>query len=373
MNINREIGMHGLICTILALFAGLGGCGIIENYYFITIPVIILVFLFFLLNKFRVKSLSLISTWMILVIAIISTQLFVYEQDWGHILLFIIIISSPIMLASGNWNNYDLGKVCFVISLSSLIALFTNGPFSKEYISGRAYSGRLWPLYYFSFAMIGYLLAKEKNKKGIFWLSTMFMNFYSIMLSRSRISLVCVIMMLFLFLIVNKNRSYKCRRVISISIILLIILTPCFYNYLYSNPNNSLEKIVLDVTGKKLFTGREALWLVVWNEAKNKVKFGSGGLPGSFYWAGALRSSHNLFFELIYRYGLIVCILYLLFLLNQFKLVYHNKDDNISLLCLCSYWGILIQQSFEVSLFSPVSFILPALLLGIAMGRDYSA
>lgn len=372
MNINREIGIHGLICTILALFAGLGGCCIIENYYLITIPVIILVFLIFSLNKFRVKSILLIGTWMVLVMAIISTQLFVYEQYWEHILLFIIVISSPIMLSSNNWSNYDLERICLVISLSSLIALFTNGPFSKEYVSGRAYSGRLWPLYYFSFAMIGYLVAKEKKKKGVFWLLTMFMNFYSIIVSRSRISLACVIIILFLFLVVKKNRSYKCCRVISISIILLVIVIPYFYNYLYANPNNSLEKIVLGVTGKKLFTGREALWMIVWNEAKNKIKFGSGGLSGSFYWMGSLRSSHNLLLELIYRYGLIVCILYLLFLLNQFKLASHNRNDNISILCLCSFWAILIQQSFEMSLFSPVSFILPALLLGIAMGRNCS-
>lgn len=111
-----------------------------------------------------------------------------------------------------------------------------------------------------------------------------------------------------------------------------------------------LNNLSLKITGKPLLTGRNTIWsqLIELISLKPWFGYGSSVVPEDFL--STSLSAHNLYIQIALQTGLIGVFLLALFLFFIWKSFYKNRHDPKVILVSCFFVGILIHQSFEVTL-----------------------
>jgi len=111
-----------------------------------------------------------------------------------------------------------------------------------------------------------------------------------------------------------------------------------------------LNNLSLKITGKPLLTGRNTIWsqLIDLISLKPWFGYGSSVVPEDFL--STSLSAHNLYLQIALQTGIIGVLLLALFLFFVWKSFYKNRHDPKIILVSCFFIGILIHQSFEVTL-----------------------
>ena len=133
------------------------------------------------------------------------------------------------------------------------------------------------------------------------------------------------------------------------------------YVYMYKT------NIILDLkfSAKRFFTGREQIWIEMWNalDAHWLTGVGSGYQMASFMDGGF--NVHNSMFNFLVVYGIIVFLLILSALLYKFKDIYIKirfNGETLSYIGMCAIFTLFIHALAEVSFISSV-FYAPILTL----------
>lgn len=112
----------------------------------------------------------------------------------------------------------------------------------------------------------------------------------------------------------------------------------------------SINNFVREYTGKNVYSGRQMMWLDISNliDKKPLLGYGAGTVPRDFF--NIELSSHNLYIQIMLQVGILGTIVFFLLLRSIWKLTWYGKDDKRVRIAASFMIGILIEQSFEVSL-----------------------
>lgn len=182
-------------------------------------------------------------------------------------------------------------------------------------------------------------------------------------ISHSRTCFICgVAMIVFVYAIPRKIMSLKFVYWTMVSILTVGSLAwTQLYVYMYKT------NIILDLkfSAKRFFTGREQIWIEMWNalDAHWLTGVGSGYQMASFMDGGF--NVHNSMFNFLVVYGIIVFLLILSALLYKFKDIYIKirfNGETLSYIGMCAIFTLFIHALAEVSFISSV-FYAPILTL----------
>lgn len=296
--------MPSIICSILFLI--INGYGIFlrhDERYFITVFQFVMVIFFFYIfalmdwNKFRLKLLYWLSIFVI-----------------GINAIFFIMGGMPKQF-SGIFNNPNsLGTLMFLLSFFIMIQMI--------------------------------------EKRRIFVFSMLFLTMWLLYYSGTRSAMLGILSAIFIYAtwgIISKSK----RIFYSFFIVLMMILL--LFTYVYPLLINWAEfpyynYLVYEYTGKSLMTGREMIWLESFSLIKEKIWLGhgAGSTPSDFM--DVELSSHNLYIQIALQTGVLGLFAFLLFLLSIWRMLWHGRKNNYCRLSASFFIGILIHQSFEVTL-----------------------
>lgn len=209
------------------------------------------------------------------------------------------------------------------------------------------------------FSITSQVIISNKYSK-IMSLASFLIYLVSILGTDTRSLLLSTIAMLTTFfiwekIIVNKRKFYSYFWIIVIILITFIFVYPNLD--LYLSNFNSLNNYIVNLTGKRIFSGRELIWRGLLRLISKKPLFGYGsGIHAEDFFVSDL-TSHNLYLEISLQTGLIGLTLFFIFLFFLWKNFYSAKDD-LSIKIAGSYFvGLMVYQLFELSLLQSTVYI----------------
>lgn len=133
-----------------------------------------------------------------------------------------------------------------------------------------------------------------------------------------------------------------------------------------------LNEITINLTGKPLMTGRNTIWaqLVDVISLKPWLGYGASVLPEDFL--SISFSAHNLYLQTALQTGIIGVVLLAIFFFFIWKSFWENRHDSKIILVASFFIGIIMHQSFEVTLTQNYFSIGLLQWIIIAMGLHYS-
>ena len=213
--------------------------------------------------------------------------------------------------------------------------------------------------------IISYKLQDTKRKKIINMIFVLF-SLFMIVLTDNRNSLL-VFVIAFISIIIINSKIWK-KKMINI-FLLIALLLPIIVATTYDQINNipalkQLNDLSKEIFQKDtLFSGREEIW----NEGQRLIKgnflFGTGeSLYNHIY-------VHNMYYSVIYFFGITGYILYAVFLYRIIKNAVKSKS-NLSTYCVLAFIAIIFEQIAENTLFTAdLNVFMPYILLSISINE----
>ncbi|MEZ8326199.1 O-antigen ligase family protein [Vibrio splendidus] len=131
-------------------------------------------------------------------------------------------------------------------------------------------------------------------------------------------------------------------------------LVSYFYVYISTASfSQELNQLVWEETGKSLFTGRNDIWLVIFNYIYDNYLFGAG-FGADLSSLNITISSHNLYLMLIYQLGIVGYIVFIVYFFSMTKVFLGNRylnDSKMATISISWVFSILVHQGFEIFLF----------------------
>lgn len=259
-------------------------------------------------------------------------------------LTFFIIIY---VIYNITWEKYQIRFMSYLyyLSLPILLALtfLIPGVINTNTIGGY--------IFFLSFFPLLYLIRYKKSERFLplfVGLSTLIIIFAT--QTRSiQLSMVFGLITFGLWSFISRRRSrYDFYFLIIVAIILSVTI-------IYPNLNKlsaftQLEGLVLNLTGKRLFSGRNRIWMNLLEAIRVKpwLGHGSGASPSDFFRTSL--SAHNLYLQVGLQTGMIGVFLLLTFLFFIWRTFLKNRADKGTILASSFFVSILVYQIFEVSL-----------------------
>src|SRR5438876_9506288 len=211
----------------------------------------------------------------------------------------------------------------------------------------------LGALNYVFLFFLGSAALRAREKLGrVFWASVILAGLSVVWVTGARsvwLALLATITTYCIWRILAQRRTYF----LSWFLVLLFLLSAFVYLYVYSAGLQSLTGEGSAFTlgfGKSLFTGRERLWpfLATLISRHPLLGYGRGPLPAAFL--DTDRSYHSLYFQISLQSGVFGLVLFLLLMGRIWSFYWVGRDDPIVRLSGAFLTGILVHQTFEVSL-----------------------
>lgn len=127
----------------------------------------------------------------------------------------------------------------------------------------------------------------------------------------------------------------------------VIVVYPKMYTW---NIYYTLNELSLKYTDKPLLTGRNTIWsqLVDLISMKPRLGYGSSVVPEDFL--STSLSAHNLYLQIGLQTGIVGIFLLLSFFFFIWKTLWKNRNDRKVVLVSSFFIGIIVHQTFEVTL-----------------------
>lgn len=111
-----------------------------------------------------------------------------------------------------------------------------------------------------------------------------------------------------------------------------------------------LNELLVEWTGRRLFSGRNLFWGDLLNaiQAKPLIGYGAGALAENFTDYGW--SSHNLYLQVTLQVGLVGLVALFMFFATIWHLLWAGRGSRMARLSAAFFIGILLREVFEVSM-----------------------
>ena len=193
------------------------------------------------------------------------------------------------------------------------------------------------------------LLDRKKKISNItFILISLFMIYASSTRSAFLALSICFLAyLLWPFITKNKKRFISFFTAFLATLLSFIFIYPKLISWQHFY---SLNDFVYRYTGKNIYSGREVIWsnLIEIINQKPLLGYGTGVLPGNVISSGL--SAHNFYLQIALQNGYIGLFILLLLFMLIWNTFWNNRSDYIVRLSASFFIGILIYQTFEVSL-----------------------
>ncbi|WP_436373776.1 O-antigen ligase family protein [Cytobacillus sp. BC1816] len=283
-------------------------------------------------------------------------------------LIGIIQYYSSGMLLSGLITNYKylgfLNTMQLYVNTAEIQHIRAYVPGTQEFRAhGSFFSHNIFAAYVGSIAPLTIIFFK-KNWRNIFFYSLiLFIQTLSVYLTFSRGGLLTLIFAYLLVFFIYNKQSKILGIAIKVTGVAFIII-PLFTLYIFYNPEIlNLRIFNLDISNIKEMSDRFVLWDITIKVSKENLLFGSGTdfLPQNLtsFLIFDNVAPHNMFFHILYTYGLISLLLTFFLLIwvciKTFKIVFGNNcAESLTIICIfssiVSFVGSGITESLFVSL-----------------------
>lgn len=322
---------------------------------------------FFFLLKFILAyhkiSPGILLVYLLLVIYCLITS--ILGKDLIQFFVVVFTISALFSLVKLNFKENEFrGNILLYSILSLLILILYNSGFAlsnwnPNSISGMTIYGALGFIILFKFT-------KQKRYKVVI-LGVLLFFLHQLLLTDSRNAFIVIILSFITVIISEKIISNKIIFWLYCSISLFISsIIPAMTDFINSSTFDWFNQLSLEYFGKaSAFSSRESVWETCRNLIGDNWLFGTGESLYDYIY------SHNMYFSVIYMYGLIGYILYILLNIIVIRLIrkYAHKDV-IANVCILIYIANMWGQIAENRMFtSNMAYFFPYIILSIALSR----
>lgn len=263
------------------------------------------------------------------------------------IMVFVFFIYTSLI----KWNYSVIKLMSYIaivlISINFLILVINDFGvnFSGFFINPNTLGVFTLLLYYF------YLIGSENSKKRELIIISL-MVFVLIYSSSSRtilLSLVAIIFTYYIWKWITSNKFIFISYIIIFKGILISVIF-VYPQMKYWSNYAKLNELMWKYTGKNLLSGRETIWENVLNAFYERpwLGYGTGTILPELQIANL--STHNLYLQISYQLGIIGLILFLFILTIIWLGFWFGRQDFKVKISAAFFVGILVQQSFEVTL-----------------------
>lgn len=204
----------------------------------------------------------------------------------------------------------------------------------------------------FSFILFGlmYFFICEKKMKKCIKFVLMATAFW---VGKNRSSILMLLLCSLFYQILKKQKSKRFYKVTFFIVATITYLIPHGYVLLYHSPRrNYLNELSYSIFGKKFFSGRNILWIQIydWLGQYNPL-FGIGGeFVGGMYAKKLGMSTHNATLFLLGQGGLILLLLFFFMMYKIYMSFFVYKDDDNVVAGAAFILGLMIRSDFDLIL-----------------------
>lgn len=166
--------------------------------------------------------------------------------------------------------------------------------------------------------------------------------------SRSVMLAILIMLLALLALIFSKKIAKYLFHIIIVSNILILLF---YVNLQNTSLGNFLNNIVLEVTGKSLFSGRVEIWRQLFVKFYENPIFGYGLGVRAMDIIPINLTSHNQYLQILIEYGIIGFIIFIFLLYSIWKLLLKNIGSSVAKCSAAFFIAFLAYENFEVTLF----------------------
>lgn len=379
-NATKETQIYSLILILLVFTSMLNNIPLIK-LELVGLLSIVLVFIFSfyaLLIHFNRKKISkylfLLLLLGILYLIINSFGFFLQSNFIIVTIQFIILYTFFIFTILTKWDStklYFLSKLAGLLILINFVLLVGSGfPIHYSGLFNNPNS-----LGMFVFLLYFFYLVNVKRSNKLFYLIPTLIVLITVYYSSSR-SIILALVIVWLtyifwgFIMKNKFRFLFYILVVIIAIMSFIFIYPKIETW---KNFSKLNTIMWEYTGKNLLSGRETIWKEILDAITEKIWFGHGAgtVPSTIQ--GIQLSAHNLYLQIVYQIGLVGLGLFLLIIITIWFGFWNGRYDKKVRLSAAFFVGILVQQSFEVTLTqnNMAMALMQWLIMGVGIGISY--
>ncbi|MBT2600522.1 MULTISPECIES: O-antigen ligase family protein [unclassified Oceanobacillus] len=324
----RTIALSLLLTCLCFVFIYEKGFNFILNqYFYIILSVLFLIFFWILLSYLfseyqNLVSITEILAWLTIPICMILTYKIIKYFKLDIFMKSVVLIQVIALVTIFVWSVANVGDPTNYIG----IRLFING--NLEVGLNRFLNGVM----FLNVISLIIILGIYNSSKYIFLLSliNVFLSFYLSFISGSRQSLIALFLSIFVIIVINrymrgeKGVNFKGIIFTSVSIILIINL------FQIEGVSKWIEERFIDKTTEQLTTGdiRTDIYEEALYDAKNNLIFGTG--PGTYHQVSSIgMHTHNGYLYMLNNFGVIPVVL-IVFLFSSLALKGINKKHIIN-------------------------------------------
>lgn len=265
---------------------------------------------------------------------------------------FLSLFSFFLVISMTKWQKNSISFLSNVILLIIGLNIFYlfRGNFTKNFSGIFSNSNTLGLLL---FCFLFYLFLNNLYKKNnLFFIFNVVVTLVLIYFSSTRSIFVGLffvgITYLFWNVIIRRKKIFMFYFfVLMLTVVGIIYIYPKmidwdnFYNF---------NDLVLNYTGKSIYTGRQLIWSKLIELIEQKIWFGYGAGTSVMDVLKIDLSTHNLYLQIMLQTGVLGIFTFILFLSSIWNSFWSGRNDIKVRLSASFYIGILVQQSFEVTL-----------------------
>lgn len=360
--INKMISFFMVLLLILSTFYSAGN-SILKYFGFAAALILFglnLVFIFsqIMLNNNSIdnKMSKVIRNGILLVIWIMVG--IIYSQSRGRglealmqiiFLLTFTFAASQISWKKENINSFKIIMIIFIgVHSLYLLGNFGTGRFTFYFSNPNPYAAIM---YYLSFPLILMLENKKLSNNIILYLMLAVMSAIIILTKSISIWGACILsFIVYVCWPFISSTKFIHRAVFNVTVFFIMAFT-YIYPIAYKMPNyEKINQMFFEYTGQRFFSGRNIFWSTLLELATGKIflGYGTGVLPSDLIKTDF--SAHNQYLQTLLQNGLIGIVLLVLLLKSIWDYLYIAKQDVVARLTSSFMIGIMVHQTFEVTL-----------------------
>ncbi len=324
---NKIVSMVGMICAICVLF--LCALMLLINARAFSIDLTLGIFIFILV--YLVAHVIFDGSF---------TALYFASQILGLLIVIIVLENAEISLNGiKKWKQY-IRIIYYSIIIIYFTALLFNKVSTLNGIVSATILKVLFPLSWF---------AIKRGKKTTLLEIIIFVLFHFMLGERTAV-LCMVVVLVFQFII--KRISNKASNILFWVVLTGAIAMPFVYVWLSEQPiGEMLNLYVYEHTGEYFFSGRNRIWKVIIDGMSGNWLLGLGFGNSLLADNGIIYSTHNLYMYLCLNGGIIMLILFSLFMYSIWRKIQHNASSDSSVIVGKAYiLGLLVFLDMELFL-----------------------
>lgn len=354
---------------------------ILQNIGEISTNLTLILMFWFLIKGYinRLKyDVSLKGIYITLTLLMLIYTLGFFRSDYVDTFYFLKVIFLFLFILGAvriKWNTTQIKLIGYVLGVTTLVLFvhwilsgYPTSAFKSIFRNQNYLAVLLFSMLYFTIITI----KKSGKLERLFFLGISLINLILIVTTSSRSVLIGIVIVILAWVILKHFRdkfSY---------LIYIIMFGNLFFVAAYVGIKNTgigsfLDHISLSIFGKSLFSGRSEIWAEVIHAVFNKPLFGYGVGVNASDVSSLNFTSHNLYLQLFLEVGLIGFLIFFLFIFIIWKILNYRLDNFVSKWSACFMLGILVYESFELTLFQNNYSISMLQWLIITIGINFTA